>query len=236
MSPSTSVPRTVQMRTYYCVSMATVVTRTLHNVTLCTFIFCLVTTRKEYFHCAVRTESINTIQVNSKSLQILQEAFDVERPLHRQLRQEASVSVSRSEDTEFTSGPWNHLSYRAVIGIPRASCVSPRIVSQTGLHLPHTSAACDRLIARRCVIWVAIRKFLQTRAKNFRTVKADLHVPCRSPATTLPFSDSAVSYVKLPYLVHEVLLLSPSRNYLLLNCYHNLCAVNYTITHVLVPK
>jgi hypothetical protein len=33
--------------------------------------------------------------------------------------------------------------------------------------------------------------------------------------------------------VHEILL-SPSRNYLLLNCYHNLCAVNYTNTHVLL--
>jgi hypothetical protein len=42
--------------------------------------------------------------------------------------------------------------------------------------------------------------------------------------------------VKVPYLVHEVLVLSPSRNYLLLNCYHNLCAVNYTITHALAPK
>jgi hypothetical protein len=58
--------------------------------------------------------------------------------------------------------------------------------------------------------------------------------PCHDPATTLPFSDSAVS-VKVPYLVHEVLLLSPSRKYLLLNCY-NLCAVNYTSTHVLAPK
>jgi hypothetical protein len=61
-------------------------------------------------------------------------------------------------------------------------------------------------------------------------LKADSDIPCRSPATTLPFSDSAVSFVKVPYLVHEVLLLSPSGNYLLLNCYHNLCAVNYTST------
>jgi hypothetical protein len=30
--------------------------------------------------------------------------------------------------------------------------------------------------------------------------------------------------------VHEILLLSPSKNYLLLNCYHNLCVVNYTST------
>jgi hypothetical protein len=50
--------------------------------------------------------------------------------------------------------------------------------------------------------------------------KADSHIPCRSPATTLPFSDSALSFVKFPYLVHKVLLLSPSRNYLLLSCYH----------------
>jgi hypothetical protein len=66
---------------------------------------------------------------------------------------------------------------------------------------------------------------------------ADSHIPfsCRSPGTTLPFFDSAVS-VKVPYLVHEVLLLSPSRTYLLLNCYHNLCAVNYTSTHVLALK
>jgi hypothetical protein len=66
--------------------------------------------------------------------------------------------------------------------------------------------------------------------------KTDSHIPCRSPATTLPFSDSVVSYVKVPYLVHEVLLLSPSRNYILLNCYHNRCVVNYTSTHVLAPK
>jgi hypothetical protein len=57
--------------------------------------------------------------------------------------------------------------------------------------------------------------------------KANSHIPCRSPATTLPFSGSAVSFVKVPYLVHEVLLLSPSRNYRLLNCYHSLCAVNF---------
>jgi hypothetical protein len=68
------------------------------------------------------------------------------------------------------------------------------------------------------------------------TVKADSHIPCRSPATTLTFSDSAVSFVKVPYLVHEVLLLSPSSNYLSPNCYHNLCAVNYTSTHVLASK
>jgi hypothetical protein len=61
-------------------------------------------------------------------------------------------------------------------------------------------------------------------------------LPCHDHATTLPFSDSVVSFIKVPYLVHEVLLLSPSRNYLLLNCYHNLCAVNYRITHVLAPK
>jgi hypothetical protein len=30
-------------------------------------------------------------------------------------------------------------------------------------------------------------------------VKADPHIPCRSPATTLPFSGSAVSFVKVPY-------------------------------------
>ena len=40
----------------------------------------------------------------------------------------------------------------------------------------------------------------------------------------------------VPYLVHELLLLSPSSNYPLLYCYHNLCAVNYTSTHVLAPK
>jgi hypothetical protein len=60
-------------------------------------------------------------------------------------------------------------------------------------------------------------------------IKADSHIPCRSPATILPFSDSAVSFVKVPYFVLEVLLLSPSSNYLLLNCYHNLYAVNYTV-------
>jgi hypothetical protein len=42
--------------------------------------------------------------------------------------------------------------------------------------------------------------------------------------------------VKVSYLVHEVLLLSPSSNYLSPNCYHNLCAVNYTSTHVLAPN
>ena len=36
-------------------------------------------------------------------------------------------------------------------------------------------------------------------------------------------------------LRHE-LLLSPSSNYPLLNGYHNLCAINYTSTHVLAPK
>jgi hypothetical protein len=50
-------------------------------------------------------------------------------------------------------------------------------------------------------------------------VKADSHVHCRSPATTLPFSDSAVCFPEVPYLVYEVLLVSPSRNYLLINCY-----------------
>jgi hypothetical protein len=54
-------------------------------------------------------------------------------------------------------------------------------------------------------------------------------------AVPLPFSDSTLSFVKVPYLVHEVLLISPSRNYLLLNC-HSLCAVNYTSTYVLAPK
>jgi hypothetical protein len=57
-----------------------------------------------------------------------------------------------------------------------------------------------------------------------------------SPATTLPFSDSAVSFVNVPYLVHEVLLLSPSSSYLLINCYHNLCTVNYTSIHVVAKN
>jgi hypothetical protein len=64
-------------------------------------------------------------------------------------------------------------------------------------------------------------------------LKADSHIPCRFPATTLSFSDSAVSFVKVPYLVHEVPLLSLSRNYLLLNSYHNLSALHYTSTHAL---
>jgi hypothetical protein len=51
---------------------------------------------------------------------------------------------------------------------------------------------------------------------TFIPLKADSHIPCRSPAMTLPFYDSAVSFVKVPYLVYEVLLLSPSRIYLLL--------------------
>jgi hypothetical protein len=66
-------------------------------------------------------------------------------------------------------------------------------------------------------------------------LKTDSHIPCRSPAATLPFSDSAVSFVKVLYLVHEVLL-SSSSNYLLLNCYHIHCAVNYTSTRVPAPK
>jgi hypothetical protein len=70
-----------------------------------------------------------------------------------------------------------------------------------------------------------------------RLVKADSHITCRSPAATiLPFSDRIVSFVKVSYLVHEVLLLSPFSNYVLLNCYHNLRAVNDTSTHVLAPK
>jgi hypothetical protein len=40
----------------------------------------------------------------------------------------------------------------------------------------------------------------------------------------------------VPSLLHELLLLSPSSNYPLLNGYHNLCAVNYTSTHVFAPK
>jgi len=40
----------------------------------------------------------------------------------------------------------------------------------------------------------------------------------------------------VPSRVHELLLLTPSSNYPLLNCYHNLCAVNYTNTHILAPK
>jgi hypothetical protein len=71
---------------------------------------------------------------------------------------------------------------------------------------------------------------------NLKPIHTYHAVRRRNPATTLPSSDSAVSFVKVPYLVHEVLLLSPSSNYLLLNCYHKLCAVNYTSTHVLAPK
>jgi hypothetical protein len=88
-----------------------------------------------------------------------------------------------------------------------------------------------------------------------RSYAVPMPFPCRDPATTLPlpcttlpFSDSVVSLnylssitqthgisklfcseqniVRLvPYLAHEVLLLSPSSNYHLLNCYHNLCAI-----------
>jgi hypothetical protein len=66
-------------------------------------------------------------------------------------------------------------------------------------------------------------------------LRANSHIPCCSHAVPLPFSDSAVSFVEVPYFVHEVLLPSPSSNYLLLNCY-NLCAVNYACTHVIAPK
>jgi hypothetical protein len=111
-----------------------------------------------------------------------------------------------------------------------------------------------------CVLQTRPHRGNQMGKTDSKTLKADSHIPCRShavpmpfpcrfkdrfshtmpfpcrdPATTLPFSDSAVS-VKVPYLVHAVLLLSPSRKYILLNCYHNLCAINYTSTHVLAPK
>jgi hypothetical protein len=72
-----------------------------------------------------------------------------------------------------------------------------------------------------------------------RLSHGDIQQPNRARYLTqlpMPFSDSAVSYVKVSYLVHEVLLLSSSRNYILLNCYHDLCAVNYTSTHVFAPK
>jgi hypothetical protein len=81
-------------------------------------------------------------------------------------------------------------------------------------------------------------------------LKGNSHIPCRSPAATLPrpchylattlslpcHSPTVLcSSLKFPYLVHEVILLSPYRNYLLLR-YYNLCAVKYTSTHVLAPK
>jgi hypothetical protein len=72
-----------------------------------------------------------------------------------------------------------------------------------------------------------------TKGRFTHTMLLTMPFPCHDAATTLPFSDSAVSFVKVPYLVHEILL-SPSRNYLLVNCYHNLCALNYTSTHVIL--
>src|SRR5215468_9564817 len=40
-------------------------------------------------------------------------------------------------------------------------------------------------------------------------LKTDSHIPCRSPATTLPFSDSAVSFVKVRMVDHAVILPRP---------------------------
>jgi hypothetical protein len=53
-------------------------------------------------------------------------------------------------------------------------------------------------------------------------LKANLHIPCRSPTATLPLPchSPAISF----------------QQFFLLNCYHNVCAVNYTSTHVLAPK
>jgi hypothetical protein len=82
-------------------------------------------------------------------------------------------------------------------------------------------------------------QFTYTMPFPCRSPATTLPLPCHYPATTLPLhchSQTVLSFVKVPYLVHEVILLSPFRNYLLLNCYHNLYAVNYTSTHVFAPN
>ena len=55
-----------------------------------------------------------------------------------------------------------------------------------------------------------------------------------APSQKLFCSEQNIVWL-VPYLVYE-LLLSPSTSYLLLNCNHNLSAVNYTSTYVLAPK
>ena len=55
-----------------------------------------------------------------------------------------------------------------------------------------------------------------------------------APSQKLFCSEENIVWL-VPYLVHELVLLSPSSSYLLLNCY-NISAVKYTSTHVLSPK
>jgi hypothetical protein len=78
-----------------------------------------------------------------------------------------------------------------------------------------------RLTAPFCAIIGPILSLLVTFGAPEVTVKADWHIPCRSPAVLKPDSH-----------IHAVPLLSPSSNYLLLNYHHNRCAVKYTCTKI----
>jgi hypothetical protein len=160
--------------------------------------------------------------------------------LHDSCYSESYPECTRVEDGA-ASGP--HF-----ISFPDRGCRSSRFAydssgpvagaGYTTSRQPFKAHSAATLIYSSCSLHSVLECFVKADShipcRSHAVLKTDSHIPCRSPATTL--HSPTVPFPSWKFLILcEVLLLSPSSNYLLLIWYTR-CAVNYPSNHVLAPK